>query len=298
MRFLINPPMKSVKRASGKAVSTAAWRKSGFRRNPRKPTARQLAARKKFAAMARARAKAARGTRRARITSETPTMAHRKRKAAHRRKTTRRARSRSRSRRTLLLSNPRKRTHKRRRRATARRRGFRRNPPMGRGLLGTAKTLGIGLGAALAGVAVGNFLSVNITPKIFPVSPTDTPTTAAAKNLAVSGALAIGVAHFGKKLGLPEGVAALIAIGILIVPARNMIYTMAPAGTPFTFLGGGTMRLPTFPGPRSTMGAYAPGNYQGRGAIGMGAYPRRAATPLGAYPSRVQAYPTSSMQPG
>lgn len=218
-------------------------------------------------------------------------MARRRRKAVRRRNPVRRGRT-HRARRTALSLNPRRRrrhhaaTHRRRRHH------FRRNPGMVSlsGIKGAAISVGMGLGATLAGVYAGNFITTNITPKIFAPQATDTAQSRAWKSLAVNGVLAVGVALYGKKV-VPPIVAYGIAIGMVLLPARQVVYAMAPAGTSPTFLGGGVTAMPPFSPANRPLGLP-------RGRLnGMGSYPRPGSTPLGAYP-QLGAYPgTGQSQP-
>lgn len=281
MRYLVNP-VASV-RYKGRAVSKTKWKASGFRRN--KPTKRQLAARKKFAAMAKARAAASRTTKRA--TSGVATMARRKRKAAHRRKSVRRVgRSRSRARRTVYAANPRR----RRRHAVARtrkstRRRYRRNPGLMTGAKGAAMSLAYGLGGALGGMALGNVITTHVTPRIFAPQAGDTPQSVATRNFAIVGIGALGVLMFGKKFA-PPLVVYSAAIGMLIQPTKALIYAYAPGST---FLGGSSVAMPRF---RNANGLIA--NSRGRtGAYplvgnkgGVSAYPQVGAYPQATYQSQ------------
>ena len=299
MRYLVNP-LRSVT-YHGKPASQAKWAASGFRRNPKRKlpkrtkfSKRQLAAQRKFAAMARARSKAVKRTlAKPRYTNPTGevTMARRKRKAAHRRKTGRRVgRARSRSRRTVYAANPRRRSRKRsssRRRVSHRR--YRRNPGLSLGGVGgTLKKVGIGVVSVLGGMAVGNYISINVTPKIFTPAATDTTTTTATKNLLVAGALAFGIAMWGKRF-IGEGPATLVAIGVMVVPVKNLIYAASPTST---FLGGGVMAMPGFRRPNGSISAYP------RRTLPMGSYPRPGGQ--SAYP-QISSYPSAAYgghQPG
>lgn len=153
------------------------------------------------------------------------------------------------------------------------------------GLKGAAMSVGLGVAGALGGVAASNFITTNITPKIFAPQATDTPQSVAWKNLAVNGAFALGVALYGKKV-VPPLLAYSVAIGIVLLPARQVVYAMAPAGKPFTFLGGGVVAMPPFSRGNRPLNAY-PGT---RAALPMGSYPRATGRGMGAYPA-VAAYP-------
>ena len=186
--FFINP-VTSV-RYRGKPASTKRWKASGFSRNrPRTakaPTKRQLAARKKFAAMARARAAAGRKKVRAhsRSTGEAG-MARRKRKAVTRRSPRRRRRV-STARRRVYAANPVRRKRRRGRsvaRRSSSRRRYRRNPPGG--LVGSLINVGINAGGVVAGRVAYNIAQQQLGAMI--ASPTDTPTMAQGKKLLVGG---------------------------------------------------------------------------------------------------------------
>lgn len=264
MRFLVNP-MVSVRR-HGKPVSRKTFHAAGFSRNApkRKPTARQLAARKKFAAMARARAAGARKVKRAQ-TSKGVSMARRKRKATRRLTTgTRKRRSVSARRRRTYAANPRR--HVKRRKSTAKRsakrRSYRRNPGLMKGIGGTALELGKGALAVGVGMAasrtLGGMIPLNAS------NPSQQPLYDAAKGVVV----AIAIKKFGGKI-VPQRYADLAAIGALVTPIRSLIVGYLPSAG--QYLGdGGVMAMPRFTGARR-IAAY-PGGVAAYAHDGMGAY--------------------------
>lgn len=158
------------------------------------------------------------------------------------------------------------------------------------GVKGSLMTLGVGVGAAFVGMAAGNFISTNVTPKIFAPSATDTPQSVALRNLGIAAGAAVLLVTFGKKFAPPLAVYSA-AIGLLIIPAKNALTAYAPGSA--SFLGGSPMAMPRFRQPDGRISAYP----QPRKAIG--AYPQpRAGRSMGAYP-QVSAYPSSAqMQPG
>ena len=150
-----------------------------------------------------------------------------------------------------------------------------------------ATAVGVGVLGALGGLAVGNILAVNVTPKLFAPNATDSQSTAALKQLVVPALAAVAIAVYGRKY-VPPVVAYGAAIGLLILPVRNAIYAMAPAGSPMTFLGGGPMAMPMFARAGRVTSAYP------QLRAGMSSYPQ-ARTPLGSYP-QVSSYPTAAYQ--
>jgi hypothetical protein len=260
MRFLVNP-MASVRR-HGKPVGIKAWKASGYRRNPTRKTRKraspkQLAARKKFAALARARAKVG-GTHRARTKPKGTIMARRKRRTAAARRSTRRKRSPARR---VMHHNP-----KRRRRVirhhAKRRRTFRRNPGMG-GMLGQVTTLFKESGVALLGMAAGRTIS-----NLIPIAETS-PLIAFAKGTVV----AIGIRMLGEKV-IGRDLARVAAIGAMLMPVKNLVVGYFPTAS--TFLGsyagnlGGVMAMPRIPA-RSTVTGYD-GNAQTVGSYASDGY--------------------------
>lgn len=215
-------------------------------------------------------------------------MARSKRKSTRRNPKRRRSSSLAR-RRTGFALNPRRRHAKRRRtyHANPRRRRYRRNPMSMNAVLGSLKGLAIGTAGVLGGVAVGNYVCTTIGPKLLPQSATDTPTTIAGKNLLVAGALAVGIAVLGRKVS-PE-IAGLVAIGVLVKPATQLIYAVAPASAA-GFLGNGVTLMPGFPRAGRVVSGYA-GTPRTLPRGGASAYPDMAA-----YPSHMSAYPQH--QPG
>jgi hypothetical protein len=225
-------------------------------------------------------------------------MARRKRKAAKRRNPTRRrsrARARVRHRRPGMSVNPRRRkrsrSRARSRAVTHRRRRMHRNPGLSLGgIKSSAMTVGMGVAGGVAGLFVGNYLAVNVTPKLFTPNATDTATTVALKQMVVPGAAALAVVMLGRKY-VPPIVAYGAAIGLLILPVRQLIYALMPPTAGAPFLGGGTMAMPMFPRAGRVTSSYP------QLRSGMSAYP--ATHQLGAYP-QIQAYPAAAYnhQPG
>ena len=212
-------------------------------------------------------------------------MARRRRKAAHRRRNpVRRGRARSHARRRTLSLNPRRRVRHR----VKHRRRLRRNPGVSlTGFKSSAMTVGMGVAGGVAGLFVGNFLSVNVTPKLFAPNATDSATTVALKNAVVPAAAAVALVMFGRKLAPPIVIYGA-AIGLLILPVRSLIYAAMPPTGSAPFLGGGSMAFPMFPRAGAVTSAYP------RLTAGVSAYPGRA-TPIGAYP-QVSAYPAAAHQ--
>ncbi len=279
--FFINP-VTSV-RYRGKPASTRRWKASGFSRNrPRTakaPTKRQLAARKKFAAMARARAAAGRKKVRAhsRSTGEAG-MARRKRKAVTRRSPRRRRRV-STARRRVYAANPVRRKRRRGRsvaRRSSSRRRYRRNPPGG--LVGSLINVGINAGGVVAGRVAYNIAQQQLGAMI--ASPTDTLTMAQGKKLLVGAGVAVAITMLGRKMGGERGrkFSEFAAAGALSAPMIAFIGALSP--TSMTYLGdGAVMAMPRFIGPRN-LSAYA-GN-QGIAAYagsGMSAYAPSSSQP-------------------
>lgn len=202
-----------------------------MRRSKKRPSKKQLAARRKFAAMARARAKAAK---------KTTKRAKRKVNMAKRRKTTRRKSS-TRRRRTsarrspvtrlrrgaVYVTNPR---GKRRRR-----RSYRRNPFGVRGgIVGDVIGLATDTGAVLVGRGAGRFIG-----NMIPVG--GSPIIDFAKNTLV----AIGIKRFGKRF-VGDRVAGLAAIGAMLNPVSDLVNAYFPAAG--ALLSGHVMAMPSFPG--------------------------------------------------
>lgn len=248
MRYLVNPSTK---------------RKSARRKKA--PSRAQLAARKKFVAMARARSAAAKKSKRA--TSGGGTMAAKKRKSSKRRYSTNApSRKRSAKRGRRYLANAPKRG---KRRGVGRRR-YRRNPD----IMGMVKGLAIDAGAGVAGFAAGQYVLANIGPKV--VSAGDKPTTAAVKQFALGAVTALAIRLVGGKF-VPMDVARIAAATALIPSTKALIYAFAAgdAGTnPVpTFLGrddNGVTTFRRFPSNPRALSGYA------------GSSPRRGA-PLAGY---------------
>jgi hypothetical protein len=260
MRFIVNPPgMVSVRR-HGKPASRKAFHAAGYSRNaPRKrASAKQLAARKKFVAMVRARAKASGSSRARKRSTRSVGMARRKRKAVTRR-SPRRKRRHVTARRRVYAANPRRRKRSRSRAAVRHRKGvrrYRRNPGFGSGILGQV------LNVATAGAAVaGGRVAYNVVHQQFGsvlASATDTPTTAAAKNLLVGAVVGVGIKMIGRKMGAKGSrLADYAAAGAVSAPILALLATLAPASMT-TYLGDGVMAMPRFTG-RRTISAYPGG---------------------------------------
>lgn len=274
MRFLVNTPKRKRKRAAaktvksvrynGRSVSKSTWKASGFSRNPKKPTARQLAARKKFAAMARARAAGARKIKRAQTSTEVIGMARRKRRAVATRRGPARRRRSSTARRRVYAANPRR--HKRRR-STAKvsRRRYRRNPGgfSVNGIIGDVKDLAIGAGAGLAGMAIGKTVSGMI-----PINSTN-PQTQPIFDFAKGVVVAVGIQMIGKRF-VGRDLARIAAIGALLNPTKNLVTSYAPSLSPYL---GDAMFLPAFATPPRRLSAYAGTGMQAYPNTGMAAYP-------------------------
>lgn len=267
--FFVNP-LVSVRR-HGKAVSAKVFHAAGFSRNaPRRkttkrPTARQLAARKKFAAMSRARTAAGRKKVRALSRStEGAGMARRKRKAATRRSTSRKRRSVGARRRRVYAANPRKRVRRRVRTHAkrSRRRSYRRNPGLGSmfgGTLELAKgAVAVGVGMA-ASRTLGNMIPLNAS------NPSQQPLYDAAKGVLV----AIAIKKFGGKI-VGQKYADLAAIGALVTPIRAVVIGYLPSAASFLGDSGGVMAMPRFTTARR-IAAY-PGGVAAYDGAGMGSY--------------------------
>lgn len=249
--FFVNPGGMASVRYKGKPASRTKFHKAGFTRNTpkrkrtaKRPTARQLAARKKFALMARARAAGARKVSRAQSTKGA-SMARRKRKAGARRRSTtvkRRRVTARRSRRTYAANPRRRRRGHAKRRSSIRR--YRRNPGMG-SMLGGIKESFLGAGAVLGGMAAGRFVSGMIP--LNASNPSQQPLYDFAKGVLVS----IGVKMLGRKV-VGQKYADLAAIGVLVGPSRALILSYAPSAS--AFLGNGVMAMPRF-----TTGGRLPG---------------------------------------
>jgi hypothetical protein len=272
-KYFVNAPMKSVRR-NGKAVSKKVWAASGFRRNPTrkraagKPSAKQLAARKKFAAMSRARA--ASGKKATRATTGEGTMARRKKRAARRRTSVASRRRRTSVRRYASNAPTTKRRKRRRVGVTARRgkrstkRRYRRNPPLG-GLMRDGKDLLIGTGFALGGMAVGRFVASNVPLNVNNAQLQ--PYVDFGKGVAV----AVAIQMFGSK-AIGRDNARLAAIGALVVPVKNLVISFMPQAANFL---GAYDRPTAMPGFTSTgrMNAYPPrAQVSAYPSAGMGSY--------------------------
>lgn len=213
MLYLVNPRRKaSAKKARRKKAASPA----------------QLRARRKFAAMAKARAKAARGRKRA--STGGSGMVKRRRKATKRRRrsTARRSPITRLRRHAVYATNPRRRTRR------VKRRGYRRNPGMG-GIGGQAFGLVKDAGATLIGAAVGRTVS-----NLIPLGG-DTPVMGFVK----SALIAVGLKVYGKRF-LGERFASYAAVGAMIGPTKDLIVSFVPGAA--SFLGeSGPMYFPSVP---------------------------------------------------
>lgn len=263
MRYLINP-MTSV-RYKGKPASRARFHAAGFSRNPKKPTKRQLAARKKFAAMARARAAGARRIKRAQSLTG-GRMARRKRSRAVTRRNPRRRRRHAVAvrRRRVYAANPRRRVrrHSAKRRRVGTRR-YRRNPDVG-SMVNQAKDLFVGAGVGLVGMAAGRTIS-NMIP-FNATSPAQQPLFDFAKGAIV----AVAIRVLGEKV-VGRDYARIAAIGALLIPTKNLIVNYAPGASNFLGASDGVMAMPRFTNARR-IAAYPGGVASYAGGEGMGAY--------------------------
>lgn len=221
----------------------------------RRPSKKQLAARRKFAAMARARAKAARRVRspKRRVRRRAVT----RRAITHRRVGMARKRRRAAPKRRRRTSAPRRMRSVRRaggaavsrqawrasgfRRNPRRRRRYRRNPGFSaRGIVGQVKDLGIGAGVGLLGMAAGRTIS-----NMIPFGQGD-PIMGFAKSTAV----AIGIRIFGAKV-LGNDLARIAAIGAMLNPTKDLLISFVPQAQQFLGASTGVMYLPSFPTSRS-----------------------------------------------
>lgn len=235
-----------------------ARKKKRARSARKRPTAKQLAARAKFAAMARARARAAR--------KSTPTRKRRSKVMAAKRRRTRKARPMRSVRRkgggavtrqawkaSGFRRNP-------RRRRVARRR-YRRNPSI-QGIGNQVLALGKQTVAVMAGRTLGRTISGMI-----PFGSAN-PLLNAGKGVAV----AIGVKMLGRRF-LSADLADALAVGAMIGPVTDLVSTYLPGATPF--LSGGPIGMPTFPGAMASyprLASYPQAGDDAGDAEGMGSY--------------------------
>lgn len=272
MWYLINHPGKAKK-----------GRRRMATKRRRAPSAAQLRARRKFAAMARARAKAARRKIRA---NPGGTMAKKKKKATTRRRRVIRsvrrggkAVSRETWRASGFRRNPRRRRRARSYRRNPRRlrRSYRRNPFFGGGLVGDLATLGGQTVAALAGAALGRRIAA-----LIPVA--DDPGKAPIISWAKAALIALGLKMVNRKfLRLPSQYVDAAALGVLLGPTKDVIVGFVPEAGNYL---GDVMTLQPFSGmvgrralasySMNGMGAYAENWAEvvddGSGQGGMGAY--------------------------
>jgi hypothetical protein len=216
--WLLNPPARRRKKAR-------------MVRSKRRPSRKQLAARKKFVAMVRARARAAKAGKRVPNPKRRSAVATRRRRrtrpAARRRRqnpmASVRRRGKAVSQKRWRASGYRRNPHRRR----TRHRIVRRQNPMGlRGIGGDVFTLAKDAVAVMAGQALGRTVT-NLIP-----FGGNTPVINAGKGLLV----AIAIKKFGRK-AVSGDLADMLAIGALIGPLKDLIVSVVPqAGS---FLSGG-----------------------------------------------------------
>lgn len=242
--FLINPKDKKGSRPMAKKR-----KKSKPRAKARKkaPSAKQLAARRRFAAMARSRAAAAR-------TSQGGAVAKRKKRRAVKRGPMRSVRSasgktvqRATWRASGFRRNPKRRSGKRR--------SYRRNPGLVRGLLGGVMDLGVQAGAALVGGAVGGKAAAMLPFTDAPGSKL--PVIDFGKNFI----LALLVKRYGTRF-LPTHIVNAAALGMVLAPTKRLITAAVPEAA--GYLGDVTM-LPSFPGFQGYAPAYGLNGYSSNG---------------------------------
>lgn len=239
MLFLINPRPKGRKRA----------------RTMKKPSRKQLAARRKFAAMARARAKAARKAKwravqpNPRRKRRVPTMARRRRRRST-------AVARRRRRRSVFSLNPRRR-HRR----------YRRNPGFGSGVVGQFTSLVKNAGGVALGVAGSKFVA-----GLIPISAGTTPNPWF--EFAKDGIIAVGFQMLGSRFVGSE-LAKRVAEGAMYRAIKNLAVAQVPSVA--TYLGGSdaVMWFPSGGYPQNRISSYSGGN-------GVGAYAADGSA-LGAY---------------
>lgn len=216
------------------------------RASTKKPTRKQLAARAKFAAAARAKSRAAKSTR---VTSqENPKMKKRKRKS------TAVAR--------VGASSP-------RRRRSRKRRSYRRNPPSGMrrsrsGIMPALTGLAIDTIAGTVGMGIGHLAVTKIGPSI--ANAADTPTTAAGKRFGLAALIAAGVVVLGEYVAPgARSISKAAALGIMLPATRDFAVAAVPESS--DFLGdayyGRRRAFAGFAPPDEQLGAYMTPNQLG-----------------------------------
>lgn len=209
------------------------------RASKKKPSAAQLRARRKFAQMAKARAKSAKKSTK-RAGKKGKVMAKRKGTAKRRRRSTAKRRSAVTSlrRHSVYITNPRR---KRRRTASVHRRRarYRRNPGV-RSILGTVKQTAIDTALVLGGGAVGRVVG-GLLPAM------KNPYAEAAKGTLV----AVGVRMLGKRF-LGDDKARFAAAGAMQPVLKNLILSFSPTAASYL-------------GDYETMGSYGLGDPYGNG---------------------------------
>jgi len=194
--------------------------------NGRKPTRKQLAARKKFVAMVRAKSKAAKKSTRTTSAGGSP-MARRKRASAPAGKRRRRSRHAA-----GYAMNPR--GHRKHRKS----RKYRRNPG-GRDVMRQVKAMAIDTGLILGGMAAGRFVG-----NLIPVGSATDPVMNALK------AISLGIAS---EMFLPKMIggnaAHMLAVGMLVKPGEALINAYIPGAS--QFMGAYPSKMgAVFPNPR------------------------------------------------
>lgn len=255
MLYLINPATR--RRKKRRIVAT---------KSKRRPSRKQMAARRKFAAMSRARSRAAKSTKRVRRTKGAPVAVKRRRRSTAKRRG--------------VMQSVKRRSGAKVARSSWRSSGYRRNPKRRRnthrrsnpgfrmaGLPRQIMDLGTGAVVVLAGGAAGRTVS-----SLIPFGGV-TPLAQFAKGALV----AIGIKMFAPRL-IGKPFADLAAIGAMIGPTKDLVISILPQAAGFLGAYGNVMALPTWPGQRSigAYAAYAAGNGSEQDSnddeSGMGAY--------------------------
>lgn len=220
----------------------------------KRPSRKQLAARKKFVAMVRAKSKAARKSTRTASAKGAP-MARRKRASAPAGKRRRRSRHA-----TGYALNPR--GHRKHRKS----RRYRRNPG-GRNIVAQVKGMAIDTGLVLGGMAAGRFVG-----NMIPIGSATDPVMNALK----AGALGVASEMFLPKM-IGGHAAHMLAVGMLVKPFEALINAYVPGAS--AFMGSYPAMGAVFPSPRlvnrQIMPATARLAVRGRNkmeAYAMGAY--------------------------
>ena len=151
-----------------------------------------------------------------------------------------------------------------RRKRRVRRRGYRRNPAFGRGILGDVVSLVKQSGSALIGAAVGRTVTGMI-----PIGDATNPIVNFAKGTLV----AIGIRTFGARV-IGKEAASFAAVGAMLGPTKDLIVSFVPQAGQFLGEGSDVMYLPSIPAGR--MAAYS-GEVTGADVMddtgsGMGSY--------------------------